>query len=35
MKKILVAINNENLLGQLKRCGKYIVNNYDIDNISK
>lgn len=32
MKKVLVAINNENLLGQLKRCGKYMVYNYDIDN---
>lgn len=32
MKKILVAIDNETLLGQLKKCGKYIVYGYDIDN---
>ena len=32
MKKILVAIDNEMLLGQLKKCGKYIVYGYDIDN---
>lgn len=32
MKKILVAIDNENLIGQLKKCGKYMVYSYDIDN---
>lgn len=32
MKKVLVAMDNEALLGQLKKCGKYIVHGYDIDN---
>ena len=32
MKKVLVAMQNETLLGQLKKCGKYIVYNYDLDN---
>lgn len=31
MKKILIAMNNNVLLEKLKRCGKYIVHNYDID----
>lgn len=30
MKKVLVAINNDTLLEQIKKCGKYLVHNYDI-----
>ena len=31
MKKVLVAMENETLLSQIKKCGKYIVHIYDID----
>lgn len=31
MKKILVAMNNSILLDKIKKCGKYIVHDYDID----
>ena len=31
MKKILIAMNNNVLVEKIKRCGKYIVHNYDID----
>ncbi len=31
MKKILIAMDNEVLLGQIKKCGKYLVYGYDID----
>lgn len=31
MKKVLIAMNNEMLLNQIKKCGKYIVYGYDID----
>lgn len=31
MKKILLAMDNEVLLEQLKKCGKYLVAGYDID----
>ena len=33
MKKVLIAMNNEMLLNQIKKCGKYIVYGYDIDTI--
>lgn len=32
MKKILIAMDNNVLVEKVKRCGKYIVHNYDIDN---
>ena len=32
MKKILIAMDNELLLTQIKKCGKYLVYGYDIDN---
>lgn len=32
MKNVLIAIDNEVLLNQIKKCGKYIVYGYDIDN---
>lgn len=32
MKKILIAMNDNVLIEKLKKCGKYIVHNYDIDN---
>lgn len=31
MKKVLVAMDNETLLSQIKKCGKYNVHLYDID----
>lgn len=31
MKKILIAMDNNVLIEKLKKCGKYIVHNYDID----
>lgn len=31
MKKILIAMDNSVLIEKLKKCGKYIVHNYDID----
>ncbi len=31
MKKILIAMGNNVLIEKIKRCGKYIVHNYDID----
>lgn len=33
MKKVLIAMNNEILVEKLKKCGKYKVHNYDIDNM--
>ena len=32
MKKILIAMNDDILIEKIKKCGKYIVHNYDIDN---
>jgi len=32
MKKVLVAMDNETLLSQIKKCGKYLVYGYDLDN---
>ena len=32
MKKILIAMSDNILIEKLKKCGKYIVHNYDIDN---
>lgn len=31
MKKVLIAMDNEVLLDQIKKCGKYLVYGYDID----
>ena len=31
MKKVLVAMENEIIIDKLKKCGKYLVHNYDID----
>lgn len=31
MKKILIAINNNVLIEKIKKCGKYMVHNYDIN----
>lgn len=32
MKKVLIAMDNETLLSQIKKCGKYLTYGYDIDN---
>lgn len=32
MKKVVTAINNKILVEQLKKCGKYLVHEYDLDN---
>ena len=31
MKKVLIAMDNEILLSQIKKCGKYLTYGYDID----
>ena len=31
MKKVLIAMNNNVLIEKIKKCGKYIVHNYDLD----